>query len=229
MHSRNVPRTGGIVILIASFVGTAVYMIFFSSVHCLPCVIVIAVSMLIIFCGGFLDDIYELRVICKLGFQIVSSIAVSLSPLYFKSFLGFEFYPPLGRFLTFFWTVSLINAFNMIDGLDLLCPGISFITHLCIGIFFVVIGQSGTLCFIFAGALLAFMFFNRPPAKIFLGDSGSHVIGFSIAIIPMICDFGQYEPVKLLIMFLVVSIPATDVLAAIWRRKREKRPFFSAD
>ena len=78
-------------------------------------------------------------------------------------------------------------------------------------------------------SILGFLIFNKPPAKIFLGDGGSQSLGYVIAMIPLFPLQGGMEHTKLLIAILMVSIPVTDVIAAVWRRTREHRSFFSAD
>ena len=84
--------------------------------------------------------------------------------------------------------------------------------------------------FILCAAILGFMFWNRPPARIFLGDGGSQTLGYVIAVLPIISNtnadinFG-----KILGVILLTSIPTTDVLAAVWRRLRDHRKIFSAD
>ena len=131
---------------------------------------------------------------------------------------------------SFIWIIVLVNAYNLIDGLDMLCGGLVFLTHFTLGSLLYFCKIPGcTLCFIFCGSVAAFLLFNRPPARIFLGDGGSQFLGYSIALIPLFYDFGKFEDVKAVVMGVIVSIPATDVLSAIWRRKREHRSFFTSD
>ena len=124
-----------------------------------------------------------------------------------------------------------VNAFNLIDGIDWLCSGISFLSIITFGVLSLIFRTySFSLYFILAGAIAGFMVFNRPPARIFLGDSGSQTLGFAIAVFPLIYkESPSFEYNKMLIMLLIASIPLTDVIAATWRRLRDHRSIFSAD
>ena len=229
MHSNAVPRLGGFCVFVAFALAAFVYIRFFSPedyFFSLP----LFVGGLIIFLAGVIDDFLNLRARLKFVIQIVAGIIVAVSPLYFKQFFGFVFPPLVGRFFTFFWIIGLVNAYNLIDGLDWLCGGLSFLTLLTMGIFLTFYQRdAGVLYFILCGALAGFLFWNKPPAKIFLGDGGSQTLGYFIAVSPLFNRFGRFEDTKILVMCLLVSIPVTDVFAAVWRRKRDHRSFFSAD
>ena len=229
VHEGAVPRLGGIGIFV-SFVFSAFIYIRFISDYDFRFAIPAFVAGLIIFVFGILDDFLNLRAKLKFLVQIVAALVVVCSPLYFKSFLGINLNPIVGRGLTFIWILFLVNAYNLIDGLDLLCGGLSFLTLLVAGICMIRLGQPlGELFVILCAAILGFLFFNKPKAKIFLGDGGSQSLGFAIALIPVIPMTGGFEHVKLLYALLLVSIPVTDVIAAVIRRTREHRSFFSAD
>ena len=73
------------------------------------------------------------------------------------------------------------------------------------------------------------MMFNKPKAKIFLGDSGSQTLGYCVAVFPLICKYPSVKNNEMLIMLILASIPVEDVIAAVWRRLRDKRSVFSSD
>lgn len=84
--------------------------------------------------------------------------------------------------LTFCWVLGIINAYNLIDGLDGLCGGLSIVTLATIGVLRLSSGDLSFLCFILAASIMGFLVFNWPPAKIFMGDCGSQFLGFVIAV-----------------------------------------------
>ncbi|MBB5218259.1 undecaprenyl/decaprenyl-phosphate alpha-N-acetylglucosaminyl 1-phosphate transferase [Treponema rectale] len=229
MHNGKVSRLGGIGIMVSSTAAFCVYVIFFSS-RDYSSLMPVFISGLIVFFAGAVDDFFNLPAKIKFLFQIIAAAVVAAGPLYFKEFFIFDVSEITGRLMTFVWIISLVNSYNLIDGLDLLCSGLSFLTQLTLGILLIFCSEEcAVLCFIFAAATFAFMLFNRPPARIFLGDSGSQFLGYSIAVIPLIYDFASFEDVKAAVMAVLVSIPVIDVFAAIWRRTREHRSIFSAD
>lgn len=229
MHDGDVSRLGGVGILLSCTIAFTVYIIFYSGRQYTDIIPVFA-AMIIVFFEGLSDDLYELHARTKFFVQVAAALTVALGPIYFKTLFVFSVPEIVGRAMTFIWIIALVNAYNLIDGLDMLCGGLTFLTHLTLGLLMYFCDvQSCTLCFIFCASIAAFLLFNKTPAKIFLGDGGSQFLGFSIALIPLLYDFGDFEDVKAATMGVLVSIPATDVLAAIWRRKREHRSFFTSD
>lgn len=229
VHQGQIPRLGGVGIFLSFFVAMFVYVFFFSDSD-LHYAVPAFVGGFIVFFFGILDDFMNLRAKFKFLVQIVSALIVALGPLYFKDFLGFQIPVLLGRSITFFWILFLVNAYNLIDGLDLLCGGLSFLTLLTSGILMNV-GQQpvGNIYLILCASIFGFLVFNRPPARIFLGDGGSQTLGFAIAMTPLFPLQGPMEHTKILVALLLVSIPFTDVIAAVWRRTRAHRSFFAAD
>lgn len=229
VHKGQIPRLGGVGIFLSFFIALFLYLFYFSHfefAHAKP----VFFAGLIIFLFGIIDDFMNLRAKFKFLIQIISALIVSCSPLYINTVFGLELPNFIARTGTFFWILFLVNAYNLIDGLDLLCGGLSFLTLLTAGIFMIVGGQVvGFIYIIICASILGFLVYNKPPAKIFLGDGGSQTLGFVIAMIPVFPLQGGMEHTKLLIAFLMVSIPVTDVIAAVWRRTREHRSFFSAD
>ena len=229
VHEGSIPRLGGIGIFLSFSLASFVYINFFSDFD-FSFAVPAFLAGLIIFVFGVIDDFLNLRAKLKFFIQIIAALVVVCSPLYFRSFLGVSLNPLVGRGLTFIWILFLVNAYNLIDGLDLLCGGLSFLTLLVAGICLTKLGQPvGNLLVLLCAAILGFLFFNKPKAKIFLGDGGSQSLGFCIAMIPVFPIKGGFEQVKLLYALLLVSIPVTDVIAAVIRRTREHRSFFSAD
>ncbi len=230
IHKGSIPRLGGVAIFISFSVVTVYY--FFTEVtdQYLSYVPIFA-GGLVIWLSALLDDFINMRAKVKFLCQIVAALCVSLSEYYFHNLFGIDFPAFIGRIITFCWILGIVNAYNLIDGLDWLCSGISFLGILTLGIF-IYFGEKheATLIFALCGAIAGFLVWNRPPAKIFLGDSGSQTLGFCVAVIPLFyTGITKFEYNKLAIMVLLASIPITDVIAAVIRRTREHRSFFSAD
>ena len=230
VHSGLVPRLGGLGIISSFLVAAVVYGVAFSSAdyrYAVP----VFVGGAVIFLAGVIDDFADLHARLKFLIQIAAAAVVVAGGFYFRRFLMFDLPPFIGMPLTLLWILFLVNAYNLIDGLDLLCGGLSFLTVLTLGVLMLCnVQDMGALYVILCGAIFGFLLFNRPPARIFLGDGGSQTMGFVIAVAPLFkTATPTFEDIKLPVMLLLVSIPFTDVIAAVWRRKRDHRSFFSAD
>lgn len=179
---------------------------------------IIAISIAIL---GFIDDRFSLRPSLKLIFQIIAAASVYLwAGFGFKSiFPSLPFY--LDFPMTVFWIVGAVNAFNLIDGLDGLASGIAFIATL---------GMAGALWFsgaqtpsvffhcAFAATLLGFLRYNYNPASIFLGDTGSMFIGFTMAMMPLMFNSPNSFLVSVGVPLLAMGVPIYDTTLAILRR-----------
>ncbi len=188
----------------------------------------------IVFLGGFLDDMYNLKPLAKLAFIMLGSLV----PILFGDVL-LQSINLLGQrinieafdvLVSFCWIVGLSNAINLIDGLDGLASGISFI----IVITFCIIGSfSGhihttIIAAIVAGALLGFLPFNFHPAKIFLGDCGALYLGYMIACLSLL-GFKTSTFISLGFPIIIVFVPLEDTVLAIIRRKLKGQSVTTAD
>jgi UDP-GlcNAc:undecaprenyl-phosphate GlcNAc-1-phosphate transferase len=184
---------------------------------------------------GLLDDFHNLNPLLKFIPQIIAAALVTvggytISEVQIPSVgimsLGLFAWP-----LTVFWIIAVSNAVNLVDGLDGLAGGISGIAALALGAYFF-IGWNATpalMAFALLGAILGFMLFNYPPARIFMGDSGALFLGFTLAVIPLFKSPGATTLGDLLVPATALAVPILDVVAAIVRRIREKRPIYSPD
>ena len=138
---------------------------------------------------------------------------------------------PFGPFVTLLWVVGVTNAVNLIDGMDGLAGGFSLISLAAVGTFYLLTGQAlpAVVAFVAVGALFGFLFFNFPPAKIFMGDSGSLTLGYLLAVLPLWSGSASLLGQFWLLPVVLVLIPMSDTLAAILRRLRENRPIWSPD
>ena len=149
--------------------------------------------------------------------------------------------PLLPSLLSVIWIVAMINSFNMLDNMDGLSGGVAAIAALMLGGVMMISSEPGSnvpqlfvggLLFVVAGALLGFLFHNRPPAKIFMGDAGSYFVGFCIAVATLLATYTGYQsPAKhgILAPVFVMAVPMYDMLTVLAIRIREGRSPFQAD
>ena len=156
---------------------------------------------------------------------IAASIVVVYGKLGFSelTILGLSFHFPMiiNDILAIFFIVAITNAINLIDGLDGLSSGISAIYFLTIAVIALITNKLGgidiILSLIMLGATLGFLFHNFPPAKIFMGDTGSLFLGFMISIIALL-GYKVTTFTSLVVPIVVLAIPIFDTLFAILRR-----------
>ncbi len=174
---------------------------------------------------GLVDDRYGMRARYKFAGQVVSVLPFAIWGCQLESVdflgLGLHLGPTVGIVFAIFWLVSCTNAINLMDGLDGLASSIGLIATITIGVIALLSGQSqaAMLAFGFAGGIAGFLWFNRPPAKVFLGDSGSMTIGFVIGALALGASVKKATGFALAVPLVLVSVPAFDTLMAIVRRK----------
>lgn len=229
VHSGNISRLGGVGIIFAFIVSTALYLLFTSQLSMTKSLPVLLAGF-IIFLFGLLDDILTLSAWLKLIVQLAATSLVTFTGYRFTQIFGWVLPTPLSFILTFGWILGVINAYNLIDGLDGLCGTLSFTAVTTLGVLYTLSNNlEAGICFILAGAIFGFLCFNWPPAKLFMGDDGSQFLGFMIATIPLYSSSDIFEYNKFLIMLILTAFPVFDTIAAIWRRLRDKRPIMSPD
>ncbi|MBT4334019.1 MAG: undecaprenyl/decaprenyl-phosphate alpha-N-acetylglucosaminyl 1-phosphate transferase [Candidatus Cloacimonetes bacterium] len=186
---------------------------------------------------GFLDDKTKITANYKLLIQIII-----ITFIYFSGFKIDLLTNPFGKAFelgyfsfpfTLLWFLLVVNAFNLIDGLDGLASGIAII----VAIVLLSVGfmKSNTLIIFSSltliGTNLAFLKYNFYPAKIFMGDTGSLFLGFNIAAISIIGkgEFKGITSMTLLVPIIALAIPIMDTVFAIFRRVNKKKNIFQAD
>ncbi|WP_309396732.1 hypothetical protein [Cerasicoccus maritimus] len=174
---------------------------------------------------GVWDDIKGVRPLTKLGGQVVASVILFvLSDRGFDSILGINLPWFLDLALTIIWCVALINAFNLIDGLDGLCSGLAVISCLGIGAAFLLREETADSLIALAliGSVLGFLRYNFHPAKIFLGDTGSMFLGFTLAALALESAGKSTVLVSIGVPFLAAGVPIMDTVLAVWRRSARR-------
>lgn len=231
-HTGDIPRLGGIGVFLSILISAAVLYLLLK----IQIPLAFYISILLIFVSGLTDDFKPVKPIVKLLTQVVATLilivgGVSLTHIYIPFFnttltLGYFSYP-----LTFLWIIGVTNALNLLDGMDGQAGGVSAIGSLAIAFASILLGQVdiAIICFILSGALIGFLYFNLPPAKIFMGDSGSLTLGFFLASLPLLFKLPTNKGKMFLVTVVVLIIPIFDVFAAIIRRKLDNRSFFTPD
>jgi len=224
VHSRVIPRLGGIGIYAGFLSGLATFLLLRPDEYS-PLVLAVLVASLVIVITGVLDDIYALSAKYKfMGQSLAAGAVIFLGPRI--EFLALPtgdvifLNPILSAGITFFWVVSLVNIINFIDGLDGLAAGVASIAAMTL-FFYAVVTGNGAGAFIplvLAGAAIAFLRYNFNPASIFMGDSGSMLLGLILGAVTVSNVTKGIAFVSLLVPLVIVAIPIFDTAFAILRR-----------
>jgi UDP-N-acetylmuramyl pentapeptide phosphotransferase/UDP-N-acetylglucosamine-1-phosphate transferase len=225
LHKRVVPTIGGIIIFAATVFALALWFPYNMNqydflVRGIKDFQFVVATLLMLFFVGIKDDIVGTAPIKKLAAHIiVGMILVLMAEIRIKSLHGlFGIYDiPLWAsiFLSLFTYIVVVNAFNLIDGVDGLAAGVGLIAALAFGVLFL-FGENmvmALLAFSLAGSLAAFLFFNFSPAKIFMGDSGSLSIGLIMSVLAI--KLVEFEPNQALNQWVVPLISPVMVLAIL--------------
>ncbi|MCY9514208.1 glycosyltransferase family 4 protein [Paenibacillus apiarius] len=242
VHTRIMPRMGGLGIYAAFVLALLALMPFipdtlFGSARDGNLVKALLAGGSVIVLVGALDDRFELSAKVKLVGQIIAACVVVFGFDLTVNFVNVPFgdkYWAIESWiaipLTIFWIVGVTNAINLIDGLDGLAAGVSGISIATILVMAVFMGNPAVilLCSILLGSIVGFLFFNFHPAKIFMGDTGSLFLGFSLAVLSML-GFKQIAIVSFITPLLIIGVPLSDTFFAIIRRWLQKKPIFAPD
>jgi UDP-GlcNAc:undecaprenyl-phosphate GlcNAc-1-phosphate transferase len=169
---------------------------------------------------GVTDDRFGLPALWRLAAQLgVGAVVAVTVPMHLPGWIGVP--------LVVIATVLLINGFNLLDGLDLLAAGVG--AAAAVGFAFVLHGPGRLMAASLAGALATFLWSNRPPARIYLGDGGSYLLGTAMSVL-LAYAWGVGVAVSTgLTALALLSVPAAEVVCAIVRRHRGKRPLLAGD
>lgn len=240
VHQQPIPRLGGIAIVLgfyAPIVGLALYRNLVSELFYAneKQVLGFFAGGLTIAALGLFDDLKGARARHKFAVQGLVAVGMYL--------LGFQVHGVANPFgapielgyvalpFTVLWIVGVINAMNLIDGLDGLAGGVAFFAVLMN--FLVSLSRGDVLMSLLmaslAGAILGFLLFNFNPASIFMGDTGSMFLGFILATGSLVTSTKSAAAVSMLVPMLALGLPLMDTTLAIMRRYTVGRPMFSAD
>ncbi len=249
IHTEDVPRIGGVGIFVgflaAAIVGGAVgtgslpgiARIIDSqpgelALRFLPPLFGVALIHLL----GLIDDFRNLRAVIKLFIQIAAATVIALGPLRIDQLtVPLLWYTvDLGAFavpVTILWIVAVSNALNFIDGVDSLAGGNAGIATVFFAVIAIMAAEAATalLAIALLGSIVGFLVFNAPPARIFMGDSGSYVLGFVLSLFPLMLNEWTGSSLNLIPAITILGIPLLDVTTSVFRRLRRGQHPFSAD
>lgn len=238
VHTDQIAPLGGLAIF-AGFTMASLIGIAFSRAFEFQYFIAAAVVILFL---GLKDDILAISPLKKLIGQLIAAFLIiykgGIQIQNMHGFFGIHELPYWSSvFLTYLTVVLIINAFNLIDGVDGLAGSLGLMASLIFGFYFLVTGSQvySILAFSMASSLAAFLYFNFQPAKIFMGDCGSLLVGLVCAI--LVIKFINIAPINpkftlsssLAIGFSILSVPLLDTLRVFSIRLMNGRSPFSAD
>jgi UDP-GlcNAc:undecaprenyl-phosphate GlcNAc-1-phosphate transferase len=187
---------------------------------------------------GLIDDLRGLNWKLRLGVQAALALALVLSGWQLQAFIDAPWFTiPL----SVFWIVGLINSFNMLDNMDGLSAGVAAIAAAMLAAVMLIAPDPTTnqpqlfvagFLLVIVGSLLGFLWHNRPPARIFMGDAGSYLIGYLIAMATLTASFAGYQevpPHAILAPLCVLAVPIYDTTTVIVIRLRQGRSPFEGD
>jgi UDP-GlcNAc:undecaprenyl-phosphate GlcNAc-1-phosphate transferase len=187
-----------------------------------------ALCMLIL---GCLDDKYELRPRAKFAGQFLIAGLVAASGTRITLFVHSQVF---SYAITILWMLTVINAFNFMDNMNGLCAGLGAIGAAYFAMFAAADGQYlvASIAFLAFGALVGFLPYNFPKARAFLGDAGSHLVGYFLAVLAILPHFyTQRHPRHwaVLIPLLILAVPLLDLVWVVILRWRKGQPFYEGD
>lgn len=222
VHDHPIPRMGGMAI----FIGFLLSVVLFADITRQVRGILLG-AVVIVACGA-IDDVVSLHAWTKLFIQIAAAVIAVLhgvvievlrNPIIFGQdgalILGVLSIP-----VTILWIVGITNSVNLIDGLDGLAVGVSTISSMTMFVVALLVSESNIAVILAAlmGACIGFMPYNLNPAKIFMGDTGSLMLGYVLATVSAIGMFKFYAVVTFVVPILALALPLFDTTFAFFRR-----------
>lgn len=221
IHSHPTPLLGGAVIFLSFFIIALIAVKELNNAYK-----ALLIAGTIIFISGLIDDIRPFSPVKRLVIQIGATIILLVYGDIYFTFLPNILLGKIGEIaLTMVWIVGITNAFNYLDGLNGLATGVAVISSIFFFIFACTAGQPvlAYLLMIFAGACAGFFPYNFFRGEIFLGNSGSSWIGFTLAGLAVIGDWAVGNPIDLVIPILIFGVPIFDMLNTTTIRILDKR------
>lgn len=238
IHNAEMPKLGGLPIIIAFLVGAALSFRLFeidpTSADARLLTGVIA-GVILVFIGGLFDDYFDLPWWVQYAVQVAATLIAIQYAVIFEAFTNplnnqevnlDNLYPHfVAAILTLIWISGMMNTVNWLDGLDGLATGVGIIAALLFAWHSINLKQFEVAAFplAMAGALIGFLPYNFSPARIFLGSAGAYFIGYSLATLSLI------TPAKIATALLVMAIPILDVAWQIFDRIRRGQSPFRGD
>jgi UDP-GlcNAc:undecaprenyl-phosphate GlcNAc-1-phosphate transferase len=180
---------------------------------------------------GWLDDKHELKPLPKFAGQFLIALLVAIACKRITLFVPSLFF---SYAITILWLLTVINAFNFMDNMNGLCAGLGAIGAWKFG---VIAGADGEylvalIALLVCGALVGFLPWNFPNARAFLGDAGSHLVGYLLAVLAILPHFYTRQnphPLAVLSPLFVLAIPLIDLAQVVIFRTLKRKPFWIGD
>ena len=237
IHKLPTPNVGGTAVAFATtatFVGWSFFVVPGGAAR--PDILAMLFGGLLIFAIGFWDDTRRLSANAKLVLQFVVATGaffggVQILGVNFGGIWESQLSVVMSFAVTTVWIVGTTNAFNLIDGSDGVAAGAALFAAVSLGVVFGLNADplGALMATILVGTCLGFLFFNFPPASIFLGDSGSLFLGFSLASLAVITTEKTATLIAIAIPVVAFGVPLLDTVIAIVRRFLRHEPIFGAD
>jgi len=236
-HKTPTPLCGGIALYIGFFIS---YFLFVRDDLEQQIIVFVAATLIVLI--GLIDDWYktkgkEFPIFPRLVIQLLSAILVFKAGIVFEGFTN----PITGNFielnqaiqflLTITWIFGVTTVINWSDGMDGLAGGLSLISAITFFLAAIILNQpkSALVSIILAGVICGFLYYNKYPAKVFMGDSGANLLGFILSITALDGAFKQATILSLFIPILALAVPIFDNLFVIIKRFSEGKPVYQAD
>lgn len=196
-----------------------------------PQLLVILAGALAMVGLGWWDDRRELSPSRKLIGQVLIAVAVAAAGVRVTLFVPS---PVFSLVVTVLWIVTVTNAFNFLDNMNGLCAGLGALGAFCLALKAAVGGQYlvASLAFLTTGALTGFLPYNFPRATAFLGDAGSHLVGYLLAVLAILPDYySPAHPVRTAVLnpLLILAVPLGDMARVVVWRWWHGRPVYVGD
>lgn len=239
VHDRITPTLGGLAIYAAMMLGIGVFVLIGDKKVSSDLLgVVIGATIIMVF--GAIDDIHGLSPLPKLFGQILGAgvlviMGVQIQNIHFPGTAVVSLSPELSVIVSLVWVVAFINIINLIDGLDGLAAGITCITAFSMFYYTTQTGVGGAfvdaalISIVMAGATLGFLRYNFNPASVFMGDSGSMLLGFLLGAVTIQGVLKSIAAVALVVPLMALAIPILDTGMAIVRRLRRGQSITHAD
>ncbi len=235
LHQSPIPLAGGIALVLSMAILTAA-----SGLWHEPKIGVMLLAALLVFALGLVDDARSLRPILKLAGQCAAAALLILVGVYIQIFETTSFFLSgsgafffwLDRILTIFWIVGITNAFNLVDSMDGLAVGLG---GWAFAFFMLATFDSqqlplSALSALFLGGCIAVYYYNKSPARLFLGDSGAQTLGFMLAAIAILyAPLEKYQNSSWFVPVLLLGVPIFDTSLVFISRLRRGKPVYQAN
>lgn len=237
-HKAPTPLCGGIALYIGFFIS---YFIFVRDDMKQQMAIFIGATLIVLI--GLVDDYYktkgrEFPILPRLIIQLLAAILVFNAGILFKGFTNpftsqfIELSRTIQFILTITWIFGVTTVINWSDGKDGLAGGLSLISAMTFFVAALILDQqdpSALVSIILVGSIIGFLYYNKYPAKVFMGDSGANFLGFILSITALDGAFKQATVMSLFIPILALAVPIFDNLFVIFKRFSEGKPVYQAD